>query len=152
MTQPPEIAIVESRPPTDEQQRMVALFDEIERGQLTLLDEAGKRIIELTTALLGVVFAALALGETFPPPHLTTPPVKILAVLTLVLYVGAMLLGMRTVQPRSYQRYHQNLQGMRAELDSIIATKSRWLWWAGLLFWLGSLALAGLIGWIVVIA
>lgn len=148
MTDMPEI--VESVAPSDEQKRLVALFDEIERGQLTFLDEAGKRIIELTTALLGVVFAALALGDTFPPSYLTQTPVKILAVLTLALYVGAMLCGLRTVQPRSYKRYQHNLQGMRTELDRIIAHKSWALWAAGLLFWLGSLGFAVLIGWIIV--
>lgn len=152
MTEPSEIAIVEGRPLTDEQKRLVALFDEIERGQLTFLDEAGKRIIELTTALLGVVFAALALGDTFPPPYLMATPVKTLAVITLALYVGAMLLGMLAVQPRSYKRYQHNLHGMRTELDCMIAYKSRALWWAGLLFWLGSLGFAVLIGWIIVTA
>jgi hypothetical protein len=49
------------------------------------------------------------------------------------------------IQLRSYKLYRSNLTGMREELDKMIAYKSRWLRYAGILFALGSVALAGLI-------
>src|SRR5215213_9662084 len=102
-SQPP---IIDSTPPTEEQKRLVAFFAEAESKQVDFLDEAGKRIIELTTALLGVLFAVLAFGDTFPPPYLKDNPVsKFLSLSALAMYVIAMLMALRTVQPRDYKLY-----------------------------------------------
>ncbi|PDV96796.1 hypothetical protein A9Q02_06125 [Candidatus Chloroploca asiatica] len=57
-------------PPRAEQQQLAAFFAEAERKQVDFLDEAGKRIIELTTLLLGVLFTVVAFGDTYPPPYL----------------------------------------------------------------------------------
>jgi hypothetical protein len=146
-SQPP---ISDSTPPTEEQKRLVAFFAEAESKQVDFLDEAGKRIIELTTALLGVLFAVLAFGDTFPPPYLKDNPVgKLLSLTALAVYVVAMLMALRTVQPRDYKLYRHDLTQMRQELDRLIANKKRSLWWAGVLFWLGSTVLAVLIGTII---
>ena len=138
--------VVEGRPPTEEEKRLVALFAKIEEGQLDLLDGAGKRVIELTTALLGVLFAVTAFGGDFPPPYLAhNTAAKVLAILTLGFYLGAMAFAMWTLQPRNYRLYRHNLTRLRGELDRIIAHKSGTLKVAGILFWLGSLYLALLI-------
>jgi len=135
---------------TDEQTRLIALFDELEKKQLEFLDQAGKRVIELSTGLLGVLFAVSAFGDKFPPPYLEdNNAAQWLAVFTLAFYVGAMLLAMWSVQPRQYRLYHHNLTEMKKTLDQIIVHKSRALRLAGVLFWLGSLTLALLIGSIV---
>lgn len=147
-SQPP---IIDSTPPTEEQKRLVAFFAEAESKQVDFLDEAGKRIIELTTALLGVLFAVLAFGDKFPPPYLKDNPVgKFLSLSALAMYVIAMLMALRTVQPRDYKLYRHNLAQMRKELDRLVANKQRSLWWAGVLFWLGSAILALLIGSIII--
>lgn len=141
--QPPVLA---SAPPTDEQKRLVALFDEMEKQQIDFLDQAGKRLVELTTALLGVLFAVAAFGDKFPPPYLQGNAVaRGLTVAALAFYVGAMVMGVRAIRPRDYQRYRHNLTEMRNVLDDIIGYKSRWLKVAGTLFVLGSLALALLV-------
>lgn len=141
--QPP---ILESKPVADEQKQLIALFNEMEKGQIDFLDQAGKRIIELTTGLLGVLFAVTAFGKDFPPPYLKNNTVAPwLVVLTLILYLGAMFMGMRTVQPRSYKLYRHNLAGMKEELEKIVNNKSRSLRWAGILFWIASLFLAALV-------
>jgi hypothetical protein len=139
--------ILEGRPLSDEQKRLVALFDELEKKQLDFLDQAGKRIIELSTALLGVLFTVTAFGDKFPPPYLKdNHTAQWLAVLTLAFNVGAMLVGMWTVQPRTYRLYRHNLTEMKKVLDQIIEGKARSLRVAGGIFWLGALALALLVG------
>jgi hypothetical protein len=144
MTTPP---ILKSTPLTDEQKRLVAMFDELKKKQLDFLDEAGKRIIELTTGLLGVLFAVSAFGNDFPPPYLKGNPLAQTAVaVTLGLYVASMLCGVFAVQPRDYQYYEHNLSEMRKVLDAIAQYKSRWFTAATILFVLGSLCLALLIG------
>ena len=142
--------ILEGKPLSEEQKQLVAFFQELEKGQLDLLDQAGKRIIELTTGLLGILFAVVAFGDKFPPPYLTgNAALPLLVVLVLLFFLSAMGMGMRTMQPRSYRLYRHNLTEMRDELDRIIANKSRSLRLAGVLFWLGALSLAVLIGLII---
>ena len=150
---PPDPLILAGAPPTTEQQHLAAFFAEAERKQVEFLDEAGKRIIELTTLLLGVLFTVIAFGDKYPPPYLAGNPVaKLLGLVILGCYVVAMLLGLRTVHPRDYKLYRHNLDGMRAELDRILANKRRSLFWAGMTFWLGSVFLALLIGVIILAA
>jgi hypothetical protein len=142
----PEPPILESRAPTAEEERLVELFAEIESKQLDFLDQAAKRIIELVTALLGILFAVIAFGSDFPPPYLAgNLAAKLLSGAALVCYLGALLVALWAVQPRDYRRYRHNLDGMRAELERMIADKARPLRWAGILFGLGSVLLAGLI-------
>jgi hypothetical protein len=145
--------ILEGQPLSDEHKRLVALFDELEKKQLEFLDQAGKRVIELSTGLLGVLFAVTAFGDKFPPPYLEdNNAAQGLAVATLALYLGAMFMGVWTVQPRKYKRYLDNLSEMKKVLEQIIAHKSRSLQVAGALFWLGSLTLALLIASIILAA
>ncbi|MBK9944251.1 MAG: hypothetical protein IPP13_21845 [Kouleothrix sp.] len=139
----PQPPIQEGRPLSEEQKRLIAFFADAESKQVDFLDEAGKRIIELTTALLGVLFAIVAFGDKFPPPYLSNNPVaKFLSLTALACYIMAMLLALRTVQPRNYQLFRHNLDRMRQELDRLVANKQRSLWWAGALFWIGSAVLA----------
>lgn len=142
-----EPPIIDGIPPNEAQKRLATFFAESESKQVEFLDGAAKRIIELTTALLGVLFAVIAFGDKFPPPYLQGNPLaKFLGVVTLTSYVMSMLLAFRAVQPRDYKLYRSNLDGMRDELDKILRDKKQPLWLAGLLFWIGSVLLALLIG------
>ncbi len=144
MTQPPPI--LEGRSPTATEERLVAIFAELETKQLEFLDQAAKRIIELVTALLGILFAAIAFGGDFPPAYLAgNIPIKLLGIGALGGYLLALLFALVAIQPRSYKLYRHNLTRMRAELDAIIEHKLRWLRIAGGLFGLGSVLLAGLV-------
>jgi hypothetical protein len=149
----PEPPILESRAPTAEEERLVELFAEIESKQLEFLDQAAKRIIELVTALLGILFAVIAFGNDFPPPYLADNlGVKLLSGASLVCYLGALLVALWTVQPRTYKHYRHNLTEMREELHTMIDDKARPLRVAGILFGLGSVLLTVLIGLIIVTA
>ncbi len=57
-------------PPLLIEEEWLRLVEEVEQAAC----ETGKRIAELCTALLGVLFAVLALGGTFPPPLLAALP------------------------------------------------------------------------------
>ncbi len=142
--QPP---ILEGQPLSDEQKRLHALFDEMKKNQLTFLDEAGKRIIELTSGLLGLLFAVTAFGKDFPPPYLVAHPARQgLAVAALAAFALALLFGVLTVQPRRYDNYETNLTRLRKELDRIVAYKSRCMAVASWAFFAAALLLAVLVG------
>ena len=148
-----DIPILEGKPLDAEDERLLALFDKMEEGQLDFLDEAGKRVIELSSAMLAILFAVTAFGKDFPPPYLAgSPCTQALAVAALVFYVLALLAGVVAVQPRRYGRSHYNLSDMRRQLDRIIAYKLRWFRVGLALFFAGSLALAILVGSIVLSA
>lgn len=145
MSAPPPI--LEGRPPTAEEERLVELFAELEKKQLEFLDQAAKRIIELVTALLGILFAVIAFGSDFPPPYLAGNLfAKVMGLVSLGGYLLALLVSLWVLQPRDYKNYHYNLSGMEEELQRMIRRKSLPLTIAGILFGIGSVTLAVMIG------
>jgi len=138
--------VLEGREPTQEEKALTALFAEIEKGQIELLDGAAKRVIELNTGLLGVVFALTAFGNQFPPPYLQGNLfAKVGIVLTLICSLGATFFALQVVQPRDYSYNRYRLDEMRSTLADILRKKSWALRRAGFLFFCGSLALGFLI-------
>jgi hypothetical protein len=146
-TEKNDIPVYQGEPLNDEQKRLNALFDEMKKGQLTFLDEAGKRIIELSTGLLGVLFAVTAFGKDFPPPYLKDNlTARWLGIGVLVALIIALLAGVLTVQPRNYDYFEHNLTEMRKQLQKIVDHKSLWMKFATWAFFAGALLLAILIG------
>ena len=148
--QHPMIPMLSAEPPTDEHKRLVALFSDMESKQLEFLDGAGKSIIERIATLLAVVFAVMAFGGNFPPKYLVGHAwTKVMVFAVLACYLLSMGLGMLAIQPRSYDLYREHVTRMRRELERMIAWKKRWVFWAGILFALGTAALAVLIALII---
>ncbi len=138
--------IIDGHELSEEQKRLLALVDELRKGQLTFMDEAGKRIIELCTGLIGVLFAVLAFGGNFPPPYLAGSPVaRALAVAAVLLLLLALLVALYAVQPRRYDDYPHNLTRLGEELKKMMDHKVHWVRVAGGLFYAGCLALALLV-------
>jgi hypothetical protein len=141
------IPILESVPLDPGDRRLIALFDALEAGQLDFLDKASKRIIDLCTAMLGLLFAVTAFGEKFPPAYLAQNDLgKGLVLAVLAAYLLALLFALLAIQPRTYERPEHDLTRMRQELDRIVSFKRRWFRVATALFFADSLALAALVG------
>ena len=127
----------------DGDRRLLDLLDKLEADQMNFLDEAGKRVVELSTVMLGLLFAILALGDQFPPAWLVQQPLnQYLAVAALVLYLLALGAGVIAVQPRQYKGYRANLTRMRQEVERMIGHKRRWFVAGTWLLALASLCLA----------
>jgi hypothetical protein len=138
--------ILEGEPLSAEDRRLLALFDKLEEGQLDFLDGAGKRLIELSSAMLAVLFGITASGDKFPPPYLAGSPwARPLAVAVLALYLLALLAGALAVAPRTYRRSTYNLSDLRRELERLVTYKLRWFRVGLAFFFAGSLALAILV-------
>ena len=142
----PSIPVVSGSTMSEADERLIALFDKLEEGQLEFLDQAARRVIELSTAMLAVLFGVTAFGKDFPPPYLASNVLaKGLALATLGLYLLALFAGVVAVQPRPYSRSHAGLDRLRLTLEKIVTHKRGW-YCAGIwLFLGGSLALAALI-------
>jgi hypothetical protein len=132
---------------SDSEKRLHTLFDEMDKNQLDFLDQAGKRVIELSTGLLGILFAVTAFGKDFPPPYLKgNTCVQILVVGVLAFLAGALLCAVITVQPRQYIFYEHNLTEMRKEWIKLFNHKATWFKRSNWLFFAGTVVLALLIG------
>ena len=136
--------------PTPEDLKLMATFADLRKNQITFLNEAGKRVIELSTGMLGVLFAVMAFGNNFPPPYLKNGTAQFLAVLTLALFFLALLAGFVCVQPQEYKDYPHNLTAMREELVQHNQWKAFWFRAGSILFGLGAFCLACLIASIIV--
>ncbi len=145
MSQTPPIYSGEAVSP--EADRLVSLFDELEKKQIEFLDEANKRLIELSSALLGLLFAVTAFGDKFPPDYVKDNTFsKTLIVLVLVLYLSSLLFGFLGVKPRKHQRHEYSLTDLHQELSEITTYKARFFQIGSVAFFLASLCLAFLVG------
>ena len=118
----------------------------MESRQLDFLDEAGKSIIERIATFLAVLFAVTAFGNDFPPKYLVHIAwSKYLVIGILLCYLLALGMGMWAIQPRKYSQYLHNISGMQEQWNLLVTRKRRWVKWAGILFALGTAALAVLI-------
>ena len=146
MNEQQQIPMLPTERPTDEQKRLVTLFADMESKQLDFLDKSGKSLIERIATFLVVLFGVTAFGSNFPPAYLKgNLPAKVLVIITLILYLAAMGAGIWAIQPRYYRHYTYNVSRLGKELEKITKHKMFWLRVAGILFVLGSVALAVLI-------
>ena len=130
----------------EKKQRLKTLFADLESKQPDFLDEAGKSIIERIATFLAILFAVTALGGSFPPKYLIgNPRDKYLVIAILICYLLAMGMGMWAIQPRNYSLYQYNLTRQEKEWKRLIARKKFWVRFAGILFGIGTMALAVLI-------
>jgi hypothetical protein len=150
MNEQQPVQILESEQPSEEQKRLVTLFSDMEGKQPDFLDGEGKSIIERIATFLAILFAVTAFGGNFPPKYLVgNTGAKVLVIAILACYLVAMGIGILAIRPRSYNLYRYNVTRMRQEWERILAYKKRLVQWAGILFAIGTIALAVLIVFII---
>lgn len=141
-----QIEVQDAQEPSKEGALVAEIFSEIRKKQVDFIDESGKGIIERITTFLTVLFAVTAFSNNFPPPYLKANLLaKILVIITLVMYLLAMAVAILAIQPRYYDVPLYNVTRMGKELKTILSYKMLRLRIAGVLFALGSIALAALI-------
>jgi len=143
---PVEEAELLTQDQVEERQRLKAIFDEIEKQQLTFLDDAGKSVIERIATFLAILFGVTAFGSTFPPSYIKHSVWnRDLIIAVLACYLVAMLLGMLAIYPRTYSWHRYQTSTMATTFRKMQTYKKRLVRLAGLLFALGTLVLAILI-------
>ena len=146
MSEDQGIPTYDSQEPSEESKQLVALFHDLESRQLDFLDDAAKSVVERVATFLAILFGVTAFGSAFPPPYLKdNTAAKVFVIVTLVLYLVALGAGMWAIQPRYYRRYTYNVSMLAKELEKITKRKMFWLRFAGILFAVGSVALAALV-------
>lgn len=137
--------IIPGQEPSQSDLALVKLWSELEKGQLDILDQANKRIIEMVTGLLAVFLAVVAFGKDFPQEYLKAGYAPYLAAGIIALFLLALLSAAIGLQPREYRKYEHNLTEMRSELNKMVGYKKRWYQFAMWLFAAGSVLLGILI-------
>ena len=146
MSEDQHIPIYDAQEPSEDSKQLVTLFHDLESRQLDFLDEAAKSVVERVATFLAILFGVTAFGSVFPPPYLKdNAAAKTFVIVTLVLYLVALGAGMWAIQPRYYRRYTYNVSMLAKELEKITKRKMFWLRFAGILFAVGSVALAALV-------
>lgn len=136
----------ESEQEKEKRLRLRSIFTDLEGKQPDFLDEAAKSIIERISTFLAILFAVTALGTSFTPKYLMGHSwQKGLVIAILICYLLAMGMGMWAIQPRNYTDYPVDVTMQEKMWKRITGRKKRWVRLAGLLFALGTLALAALI-------
>lgn len=140
------IDVQDTRELSEEGKQLVQIFTDMRSKQLEFLDDSGKSMIERIATFLAILFAITAFSGNFPPPYIKgNLPAKIMVIVTLILYLLAMASAILTIQPRMYDIPRYNVTEMGRKLKDITTYKMHHLRIAGVLFSLGSIALAILI-------
>ncbi|NLP09408.1 hypothetical protein GX408_03315 [bacterium] len=127
-----EIIEVPSEKLTPADERLEALFDEMEKGSLEALESAARQIITLCTTLLAAFWGILAFKDM--PVYITCPDVKSLTVAALVSFFIALAFALRVVLPRHHLFHRADLTGKRTILHNMLKRKRTALRWAAWFF------------------
>jgi hypothetical protein len=107
-------------------------------------------VIERVATFLAILFGVIALGGTFPPAFLAGRSwMNFLVLGVLALYLLSLGSAMWALQPRNYSEYRYNITRLAKEWQRLLRHKKCWTRAAGLLFALGTVALAILIALII---
>jgi len=136
---PDEPLEIAGRPPTPEEEALVAHFAEMEKRSLEVLEAGARQIITLVTGLLGLFLGVLSLKA--PPAYLAYGEVRGLGLAIVVAYGTALGCALATVLPRPYPFRRHSLTQMQAQWEAMQRTKARWLHRASWAFGAGSLLL-----------
>jgi hypothetical protein len=138
--------IYDAEEPSEESQRIDAIFDDLETKQPDTLDEAGKGLIERIATFLGVLFGVTVLSNNFPPAYLKdNTTAKVIIIISLVCFLCSIAAATWGIQVRYYRRYTNNVTESGKQLKRMLKRKLFWLRVAYILFALGAIALAVLL-------
>ena len=140
-----EIKNLSSRPLLPDEQRLLQIFDKIEESSLDHLDEGARQIIQLVTALYGVIFGVLALGAEKMGAELHRPLVLVLGIAAVLAFLVALLAAAWAVLPQPYYYRSANLTDKKARYTQMIEHKSRTLYVAFVAFAFGAILFALLV-------
>jgi len=117
--------IPKGTPVKDEDKIYYDLLKEIEKTQISTIDESGKRLIDRSAAILGVFMTIIALSKEFPPPYLLSDPKTIpLAIAMLTLVIISQLSGFLLLMPGKYKLFQYNLTENEKEYKKIRKKRS----------------------------
>jgi hypothetical protein len=107
---------------TDAETKLLELFEDYRKNSLAFLDEAGKQLVTLITALYGVFFVAFSFSDAaqYFNGH---PEVKYVIIGVIVFYFASLILAALVFFPRMYRHSESALSDMDAQMKKMLKTK-----------------------------
>ncbi len=133
----PEYQVTEVRPPTPEEERLLAWFAEQELRSPDHLEAAARQVVGLVTGMVGLLLGVVAVAQNPLPTYLAWPPLRWLAAAGIVFLLLALVAGLIVLWPRRVEVSPHNLTEQRTTLETILRRKARALSLAMGLFGLG---------------
>ena len=134
------------RPETDREAALRQFFAEQEVKSVDNLEAGARQIIGLVTALLGLLFGVLALGDKEVAAGLQSPLVMVAGLLAVLLLLAAVLAALGVVLPARYSPRANVPADEEAAFASMLARKRARLDWAVVAFGGGLVAFAVMVG------
>lgn len=119
-----KVTVVGVRAAAPAEKELLRIFDKWESESLSNIEGGARQIIQLVSALLGVMLAALALGDEKFAAALQAPLPIALAALTLLAWLAALLAALAVVIPGSHLLRRASLDDMRTVYQTLLAQKS----------------------------
>lgn len=141
----PKVSVVDVRLATPEENQLLARFAQWEAESLTNLESGARQIIQLVSALFGVMLGTLALGDEKFAAALQAPLVKWCAGLVLLAWLIALLTALAVVIPGEFRPRRASLDDMRITHSTLLQNKSQQLYCAVVAFGAGVVAFACLL-------
>jgi hypothetical protein len=135
----PETVSVE--PETGEEAALYAWFAEQRLKSPDNLEAAARQIITLCSTLLGLLLGLLALTDSPLPAHIRWSGVQWLGGLGAAALALALAAALTVILPRPLTAAHNDPDELQAAFASLLARKSRGVWWAALFFGVGMVCL-----------
>ena len=141
----PEYQVVETRPPTPEEERLADWFAEQQLKSPEHLEAAARQMVGLVTGLIGLLLGVVAIAKQPLPSYLAWPLVRWLAVAGIVLLLLALVAGLVVLWPRRWTVSSHRIADQRRAFEAILQRKARALSVGMVLFCLGVAALAAVL-------
>ena len=141
----PEYQVVETRPPSPEEERLADWFAEQQLKSPDHLEAAARQMVGLVTGLIGLLLGVVAIAEKPLPSYLAWPLLRWLTVVGIVLLLLALVAGLAVLWPRRWAVSSRSLTDQRQTFEAILQRKARALSAGMVLFCLGVAALAAVL-------
>ena len=142
---PPKIVVESVRVETDADKRLAALFDKLEQESLDNLEKGARDLLQLVTALFGILFGILALGGDTVAAPLRLPGVILPAAISLLALLITLIAALDVIVPGPYRIRRQSLSDQAGAWERMLRRKRDGLRAAAVSFGIGLSAFATLI-------
>lgn len=127
------------RPPTAEEERLAAWFEEQELHSLDRLEAAARQMVGLVTGLMGFLVAVVSLTSY---PYTVWYDLRYFILVDILFFLAALVAGLLVLWPRRWRVSSRNLTQQRCTFEAILRYKSWSLRIALAAFFLGVAMLA----------
>lgn len=143
---------VTGRPESAAEEALRAWLAEQELKSVDNVEAGARQLVTLVTALLGVLFAVMAVTDDPLPAYFAYPTLRLLGVGVVVLLLATLVAALVAVLPFPMKNFPHRPDKQREEFDGMLRRKSLGLYVAAVCFALGLILLGIILGSVLLLA